>query len=345
VTTVPASYELALVVRDLAKAFEVRGTFSAELRRTPRRRIVAIDGISLEVDRREVLGLVGESGSGKTTLARTLVRLVEPDAGTATFLGMDVFGANRAGLRAIRRRMQLIYQDPYQSLDPMQLVGDAIAEPARVHRITDGRASERALVGELLESVGLRPSDADRFPRQLSGGQRQRVAIARALAVQPEMLIADEAVSALDVSVQAQIINLFADLAQERHLAMIFVSHQLAVVAKLAHRVAIMYLGRIVEVGRTQQVFRTPRHPYTAALLAAHPDPQKVRQRQASALRGELPSADAIPAGCRFRSRCPMAQAICETIDPPPVDLGDGHLAWCHFAGPTPISIPRPEAA
>jgi len=319
-----------LQVRDLVKSFPLPAAISATVRRAPRPSMRAVDGVSLDVGRQEILGLVGESGSGKTTLARCLVRLIEPDSGTATFDGQDVFGANPAQLRLIRRRMQLIYQDPYSSLNPLISVGDAIAEPARVHGLVHGRAGARALVEELLDSVGLSRADAQRRPRQLSGGQRQRVAIARALALQPELLIADEAVSALDVSVQAQILNLFADLAEHRHLAMIFVSHQLAVIAQLAQRVAIMYRGRIVETGSTAAVFTAPQHPYTSLLLAAHPHVDQPKVRGVAAPERDVAAAPPLVGGCRFRDRCALAQAICAEVDPPMVDLGGGHRSWCH---------------
>ena len=319
-----------LSVRNVFKSFPARRSIGAVLRRQPGKRIVALDGVSLDLAPREIMGLVGESGSGKTTLARCLVRLVEPDEGEATFDGQDIFGATPTELRAIRRRMQLIYQDPYSSLNPQLRVGEAIAEPARVHGLVHGREAEAALVAELLEAVGLSRTEARRRPRELSGGQRQRVAIARALAVQPELLIADEAVSALDVSVQAQILNLFSTLSRDRELAMVFISHQLAVIAQLAQRVAIMYLGRIVEIGTTAEVFDSPKHPYTALLLAAHPTVDARRHGRSPAFQGEIPSPDAIPKGCRFRSRCPLAVAICAEVDPPPVDLGNGHLSWCH---------------
>jgi oligopeptide/dipeptide ABC transporter ATP-binding protein len=320
-----------LVARDVRKSFVPPRSVRASIQRLERRSIVALDGVSLVVRPNEVVGLVGESGSGKTTLARCLVRLVEPDSGEATFDGQDVFGASAAELRKIRRRMQLIYQDPYSSLNPRLRVGEAIAEAARVHGLVKGRGKEDALVADLLEAVGLPRSAAPRRPRELSGGQRQRVAIARALAVQPELLIADEAVSALDVSVQAQILNLFLALSQDRHLSMVFISHQLAVIAQLAHRVAIMYLGRIVEIGDTADLFTAPMHPYTELLLEAHPHVDAPDRHRAPILRGEIPSQDNIPAGCRFRSRCPLAQGICEEVDPAPVDVGRGHLSWCHI--------------
>jgi oligopeptide/dipeptide ABC transporter ATP-binding protein len=321
-----------LSVDHVRKSFAVPRTLAQTIRRVPERRLFAVDDVSFEVGRQEVLGLVGESGSGKTTIARCLVRLYDPDAGKATFDGEDVFAAEGERLRRLRQRMQLIYQDPYSSLNPLIRVGDAIGEPARVHGRVTGAKAEKELVDDLLTSVGLRPADAQRYPRQLSGGQRQRVAIARALAAGPELLIADEAVSALDVSVQAQILNLFADLAETRHLAMVFVSHQLAVVAQLSQRVAIMYLGRFVEIGNTRDVFTSPGHPYTRLLLEAHPSIDTSARHRKSVMQGEIGSIGEIGAGCRFRSRCPLAIDVCAEVDPPAVELGDGHRAWCHVA-------------
>jgi oligopeptide/dipeptide ABC transporter ATP-binding protein len=311
-----------LSVSDLKKTFPIG-----------RRRIVALDGVSLTVNRREVVGLDGESGSGKSTMARCIVRLTEPDSGQAFFDGTDILHADGSTLRSIRRRMQLIYQDPYSSLNPRLRIGDAIGEAARFHRLVRTRAEETALVSDLLDAVGLSGGDARKFPREMSGGQRQRVAIARSLAVQPELLIADEAVSALDVSVQAQILNLFATLSLERHLSMVFISHQLAVIAQIAQRVAVLYLGRIVEIGDTTDVFTRPRHPYTKLLLDAHPSLDAPTHRRTPVLAGELPSQDDIPSGCRFRSRCPLAEAICAEVDPPPVQVGPGHTTWCHVLG------------
>jgi peptide/nickel transport system ATP-binding protein len=323
--------EELLAIRDLRKVFPPSRNLRPGGSKDGGRGIVALDGVSLGVDRREIIGLVGESGSGKTTLARCLVRLVEPDAGAVRFDGDDVVKASSAQLRVIRRRMQLIYQDPYSSLNPRLRVGDAIGEAARVHGFVRDASETSALVSELLDAVGLSRSDARRHPREMSGGQRQRVAIARSLAVRPDLLIADEAVSALDVSVQAQILNLFGALSNDRHLAIIFISHQLAVIAQLAHRVAVMYLGRIVEIGDTADVFANPQHPYTALLLAAHPTAESLGPRSAPVLQGEIPSPDAIPSGCRFRGRCDMAQDICAEVDPPAIDVGGGHLSWCHI--------------
>lgn len=337
-----------LTCRDVAKSFAGGGSLRASLLRSPRARIVALDGVGFSVGAHEVLGLVGESGSGKTTLARCIVRLIEPDSGEAVFDGQDVFSAGASELRSIRRRMQLIYQDPYSSLNPRLRIGEAIGEPARVHGLVNGKAQETSRVGELLNAVGLSERDAKRHPRELSGGQRQRVAIARALAAEPDLLIADEAVSALDASVQAQILNLFLTLSRDRGLAMVFISHQLAVMAQLAQRVAVMYLGRIVEIGDTVDVFAAPRHPYTALLLAVHPSIDAPQRRRSPTFQGEMPSPDEIPKGCRFRSRCPLAEAICAEVDPPPVDMGNGHVSWCHIlplGSPTANPALRPLSA
>jgi oligopeptide/dipeptide ABC transporter ATP-binding protein len=292
---------------------------------------VAVDGVSLEVGERETLGLVGESGSGKTTVARCIVRLVEPDAGSIRFRDLDIRAARGADLRHARRHIQVIFQDPYSSLNPRLSVGEAIEEAGRVHgRVSRTAGSDR--VSTLLELVGLPAATAARRPRELSGGQRQRVAIARALAVEPSIVIADEAVSALDVSVQAQILNLFEQLVAELGLAVIFISHQLAVIAHMADRVAVMYLGRIVETGPTAEVFTRPRHPYTAALLSAHPtlEPRERRERRTPALRGELPSPYQMPAGCRFNTRCAFAEERCFVDEPRLEEASPGHRVACH---------------
>ncbi len=317
-----------LAVEGLFKTYPGKSTLLDRVRGKPVPRLIALDGVSLSLGRNEVLGLVGESGSGKTTIARCIVRLETPDAGAISFEGQDVLAATRSELRKIRRDLQMIYQDPYSSLNPRMPVGAAISEPALFHGLVDKDGAE-SLVHELLERVGLSLSVANLRPRALSGGQRQRVAIARALALSPKAIIADEAVSALDVSIQAQILNLFGELIRDLGLGMIFIAHQLSVIAQLSDRVAIMYLGRIVETGPTAAVFASPRHPYTAALLEAHPHPEAEKKKE-PALKGEIPSPYAIPRGCRFNTRCPFAEDSCFEIDPPPVEVSPGHHAWCH---------------
>jgi oligopeptide transport system ATP-binding protein len=321
-----------LSIRDVEKSFAARGS---TFRRSAKRRAIAVDGVSLEVARGEKLGIVGESGSGKTTLARCLIRLIEPDAGTIEFDGSDVTRAPRDELQRIRRRMQMVFQDPYSSLNPRVRIGEAIAEPARVHGLIE-RAAGRAHSERLLELVGLPPSAADRYPRQLSGGQRQRVAIARALSVEPQLLIADEPVSALDVSIQAQILNLLDDLVSSLSLTMVFIAHQLSVVRHVSDRVAIMYLGRVVEIAPAENIFVSPQHPYTVGLLEAAPRPDPTIRRRSPAIRGDIPSPFDIPSGCRFRTRCRFAEERCTTDDPSLRVVAPGHLVACHvlpFAG------------
>jgi oligopeptide transport system ATP-binding protein len=319
-----------LVVDGLQKSFAVRKSLLDRIRFQPARKVIAVDGVSLSVTRGEKLGVVGESGSGKTTLARCLLRLIQPDAGSIRFDGNEISTADRKSLQRMRRRMQMVFQDPYSSLNPRVKVGAAIAEPARVHGIVPDDAVDQH-VQRLLGLVGLAPGTVDRYPRQLSGGQRQRVAIARALSLNPEFLIADEPVSALDVSIQAQILNLLEDLVDSLHLTMIFIAHQLSVVRHISDRVAIMYLGRIIETGPTSEIFERPQHPYTAGLLAAAPVPDPKKRHRTPAMRGDIPSPLNIPSGCRFRTRCPYAEPRCETEDPAlaPVGTGDRHVA-CH---------------
>ena len=286
--------------------------------------------MSLELAPREVLGIVGESGSGKTTLARCLIRLHEPNEGIIVFDGTDVRAAGRDELRDVRRRMQMVFQDPYTSLNPRLTVADAILEAGRVHgRIDEGDGSAPSSASSSRWS-GSSQRLVDRRPRELSGGQRQRVAIARALAVAPDVLIGDEAVSGLDVSVQAQILNLFEELRRRLDLTMIFISHQLSVVSHISDRVAIMYLGRIVEEGPTAEVFRSPQHPYTKGLLDANPTPDPAHKREQAAIPGELPSPLAIPSGCRFRTRCAFARDVCAEVDPALEPVGPAHAAACH---------------
>ncbi|GAB3616421.1 ATP-binding cassette domain-containing protein [Okibacterium endophyticum] len=292
----------------------------------------ALDAVSLDIERQEVLALVGESGSGKSTLARVLTRLTEPDHGTVRFDDRDVLTLRGRELTAFRRRVQMVFQNPYASLNPRRTVGQAVSEPAIVHQTLDGRTSD-AHTHALLERVGLSARLADRLPRELSGGQRQRVAIARALSVKPELLIADEAVSALDLPVQAQILNLLTELRDELGISLLFVSHQLPVVSHIADRVAVMYLGRIVETGTVADVFARPAHPYTIGLMAAQPGRNRRQAAPAVTRTKEIPVVELQTVGCPYRDRCPLAVGLCETTKPPMVGVGDTHRAACHFAG------------
>ena len=314
-----------LELRDVAKGFPVRDAIGRR-----RGAVRAVDGVSLIVPQGSVLAIVGESGCGKSTLGRLALRLIEPDQGSILFAGEDLRSLSAPALRARRRDMQLIFQDPFGSLDPRMNVEQAIAEPLRLHSIVP-RAQERERVAELLARVGLRPELARRWPHEFSGGQRQRVAIARALASRPKLIIGDEPVSALDVSVQAQVINLLQDLIRDLGLTFVLISHDLGVVRHIADRVAVMYLGVIVEQGPTNNVFRAPRHPYTRALLAAVPGQGKTG---APPIEGDMPSPINPPSGCRFRTRCPYAEAICAEASP--VLEGAEHAAACHLQGRLP---------
>jgi oligopeptide transport system ATP-binding protein len=323
--------ESILKVEALVKTFPGRRDFIDVLKRN-RPKLMAVDDVSFDLQPHQAIGIVGESGSGKSTVAKCLVRLLEPDSGSITFRTTDVLAANRKMLMSIRQSMQLIYQDPYSSLNPLMTVEQAVSEPATVHGLVPEGRSSASYASELLDLVGLSPKIGARRPSQLSGGQRQRVAIARAMAVRPEVLIADEPVSALDVSIQAQVLRVFEKLRAEEGVAIIMIAHQLSVVAQLADTVMVMYLGRIVEAGPAEQVFTGPGHPYTVGLLRSQPGRHRRAERRTPALEGEIPSPLNIPTGCRFRTRCPLAQDICKEVDPPAVHLGSGQKAWCHFA-------------
>jgi peptide/nickel transport system ATP-binding protein len=290
----------------------------------------AVDGVSFDVAAGEAFGLVGESGCGKSTVARAALRLIEPDAGTIRFGEADVRAAQGAALKTLRRRMQIVFQDPYSSLNPRQKIAAMLAEPMAVHGIARG-AEGRSRAAALLEEVGLPPAALDRFPHEFSGGQRQRLGIARALSVEPELVVADEPVSALDVSVQAQVLLLLRDLQARRGLSFLFVSHDLAVVRWFCTRLAVMYLGRIVETGPTAEVFKAPLHPYTQVLRAASPDPDPAARRTLARIEGEIPSAANPPPGCHFHARCPHVMDRCRSEYPALREVAPGRHAACHL--------------
>jgi oligopeptide/dipeptide ABC transporter ATP-binding protein len=293
----------------------------------------AVDGVSFDVMEGETLGLVGESGCGKSTTARLLTRLLEPTSGTITYRGEDIAHKNRADLKPLRRDMQMIFQDPYSSLNPRKTVGSIISEPFKIHGMLEGQSDRKRAVQELMEQVGLNPEHYNRFPHEFSGGQRQRIGVARAIALKPKLIIADEPVSALDVSIQAQILNLLRDLQTELGLTIVFIAHDLSVVRHMCDRIAVMYLGKIVELADSQQLYAHPRHPYTGALMSAVPvpDASKATMRRRQILGGDVPSPTNPPQACRFHTRCPKAQELC-TAEEPFLDPKDGgNLAACHF--------------
>ncbi|MCC7272920.1 MAG: dipeptide ABC transporter ATP-binding protein [Alphaproteobacteria bacterium] len=319
-------------VQDLVKRFPVRGgmLFGARVAE-----VHAVDGVSFSIRRRETLGLVGESGCGKSTLSRLLLRLIEPTAGRVLFEGRDVMEFDGVALRSFRCEAQIVFQDPFGSLNPRMTIGDIIAESMLVNR-TAARRERVERVARLLEQVGLHPDHARRYPHEFSGGQRQRIGIARALAIGPKLVVCDEPVSALDVSVQAQIVNLLQDLQADLALTYLFVSHDLGVVRHVCDRVAVMYLGKIVEIGDNETIFTRPGHPYTEALLAAIPEPSTRGRRGPALVEGDVPSPIDPPSGCRFHTRCRFAEAVCREVEPALLDVGDGHHVACHLH--TPLS-------
>ena len=316
-----------LEVRDLTRHFAVRkGLFG---RTTGHVR--AVDGVSFTIHRGETLGLVGESGCGKSTTGKTLLKLLEPDGGSILFDGSDITGFDRKRMAPVRRDLQVIFQDPYSSINPRATAGGYVGEPLRIHGLARGREA-LARVAELFEHVGLRPEHMRRYPHEFSGGQRQRLAVARALSLNPRLIVADEAVSALDVSIQASVINLLKDLQQEFGLAYLFIAHDIGVVEHISHRVAVMYLGKLVELADRKTLFTSPQHPYTQALLSAVPIPNpRLRRGQRLLLEGDVPSPINPPSGCRFHTRCPFAEDRCRVEEPKLRELSPGQLAACHL--------------
>ncbi|HEY9413107.1 MAG TPA: dipeptide ABC transporter ATP-binding protein [Jiangellaceae bacterium] len=327
-----ASSEVVLDVQNLVKHFPLT---TGVLFRRHVGAVQAVDGVSLELRKGETLGIVGESGCGKSTLAKLLMRLEEPTSGKAIYKGENIYDLHGKGLRAMRRNIQIVFQDPYSSLNPRMTVGDIIGEPFEIHPEVAPKGDRRRKVQELLEVVGLSPEHVNRYPHQFSGGQRQRIGIARGLALRPEIIICDEPVSALDVSVQAQVVNLLGSLQDEFGLSYIFIAHDLSVVRHISDRVAVMYLGKIVEIGSDEQIYEKPTHPYTQALLSAVPvpDPAVRGQRQQIILAGDPPSPANPPSGCRFRTRCWKATDLCAEQEPLlEVRSGIDHASACHYA-------------
>ena len=317
-------------IREVKKYFPIRkGLMQREVAR-----VHAVDGVSFAVQEGETLGLVGESGCGKSTLGRTIVRLYEPTAGQIIFQGTPIEGHGARQLRPLRREMQMVFQDPYASLNPRKRVGSIVGDPLKIHHLGD-KKERKARVEELLETVGLSPEHYNRYPHEFSGGQRQRVGVARALALRPRLIVCDEPVSALDVSIQAQVVNLLGDVQQQLGLTYVFIAHDLSVVRQLSDRVAVMYLGKIAELAGRRALYEHALHPYTHALLSAvpTPEPDAERRRQRIVLRGEPPSPTNPPPGCRFHPRCRKAQEICQAEEPPLLQVSPGHSVACHFPG------------
>jgi oligopeptide transport system ATP-binding protein len=320
--------EVLLSVRNLVKRFPIKGgLLSREVAS-----VKAVSDVSFDIRRGETLGLVGESGCGKSTLGRAILRLIEPTSGQVLFRGQDVTKLGASELRKLRRKMQIIFQDPYASLNPRMTVEDILGEPLDIHGLAPTSQARRERILKLLDLVGMRREAISRYPHEFSGGQRQRISIARALAVEPEFIVCDEPVSALDVSIQAQIINLMQDLQRELGLTYLFIAHDLKVVEHISNRVAVMYLGRVVELASAEELYQRPKHPYTKALLSAIPMPDPMLRKERIILRGDVPSPISPPSGCHFHPRCPMAQDRCRAEYPQLRGVGGVHESACHFA-------------
>ncbi|MBM7582748.1 oligopeptide transport system ATP-binding protein [Caldicoprobacter guelmensis] len=320
--------EVLIEVRDLKKYFPVRGSLIGGKKQV----LKAVDGVTFSIYKGETLGLVGESGCGKTTVGRTILKLYSPTDGRIIFNGNDITDLNDRQMRPYRKKMQIIFQDPYASLNPRMTVGDIIAESIDIHNIAKGE-ERKAIIYDLLSKVGLSKEHANRYPHEFSGGQRQRIGIARALAVNPEFIVCDEPISALDVSIQAQIVNLLEDLQDELGLTYLFIAHDLSMVKHISDRVGVMYLGKLVELAPSDELYDRPLHPYTRALLSAIPvpDPDAAQQRKRIILEGDVPTPINPPSGCRFRTRCPIARKMCAEEEPVMKDYGGGHMVACHF--------------
>jgi len=327
---VPTQGDALIEVRDLVKEFPIKGSY---LVRRQLGAVHAVDGVSFDVRRGETFGIVGESGCGKSTTARLLLRLLEPTSGSVRFDGREIATLKSSEVKPLRREMQMIFQDPYSSLNPRRTVGTIISEPFAIHGMHQGKGERKRVVQELMDTVGLNPEHYNRYPHEFSGGQRQRIGVARALALKPKLIVADEPVSALDVSIQAQILNLLRDLQREFGLTLIFIAHDLSVVRHMCDRVAVMYLGKIVELADSDQLYNHPRMPYTGALMSAVPvaDPALAATKKRQLLTGDVPSPTNPPPACRFHTRCWKAQEICRTVEPALEVKDGGNVAACHF--------------
>jgi oligopeptide/dipeptide ABC transporter ATP-binding protein len=326
----PPAGDALIEVRELVKSFPITGSYLA---RRSLGEVHAVDGVSFDVRRGETFGIVGESGCGKSTTARLLLRLLEPTSGSIKLEGREISQLSTRELKPLRREMQMIFQDPYSSLNPRRTIGTIISEPFAIHGIKTGERDRKRTVQDLMDRVGLNPEHYNRYPHEFSGGQRQRIGVARALALSPKLLIADEPVSALDVSIQAQILNLLRDLQDDLGLTLIFIAHDLSVVRHMCDRVAVMYLGKVVELATSEELYAHPRMPYTGALMSAVPvaDPQLAASKKRQLLYGDVPSPTNPPQACRFHTRCWKAQEVCRTVEPPLEPKDGGNIAACHF--------------